>query len=684
MSQSPVEDLGSDHVLRYQQGWKALNRLLHEDRSFSGHEKNCAYLNLRGTSSAFADASFVTGLNFPDDGRGIAVADWDFDGDLDFWTSNRTAPRVRFMKNTAADETGAAFVTVRLQGDGDGTNRDAIGARLRLFIDGESVPRIRSLRTADGFLSMSSNWIHFGLGTPSQIDRLEVDWPGGGTETISGLAPKGFFLVRQGSGTAQRWTPPATRAPLEPSTPELPAESDAARVFLAARLPCPTLPVIDATAKARELDSELNGPVLVNLWASWCTPCVKELSEWSREAAKITAAGLRIIALNTDALDPSTGDPQAAAALLEKLRFPFEHHDAREQTVQNLNLLQRAVIDRWLPLPVPSSFLLDKHGEVAAIYRGPVAVATLLEDVGMLEEAADGDLRPRAVPFPGKWTHGPPSPSPLHLAAQFVDFAQSGEALKYLHRYIDRGGGSHLPESERRQHHADVLYVLGSLLLEDKQVDAARAAYEEAALLNPDDLRIRADLGRLTNSTGNLADAEQQFREALRINPDDADALRMLAFNLVQQEKFPAAAPMFARLVQASPQDAKLRVQFATVLDNAGRAGEAVEQYKQVLALSPKTLNAANGIARIRASHPDATLRNGKEALALGQRLCQMTANKVPGYLDTLAMAHAELGQFEQALETARMALTLNPDDAGVAARVALYEAGQPFRRDPP
>lgn len=666
MSQSPIEKVNQENAFVYSQGWKALNRLLHEDRSFSGHEKNCAYLNTGGRD--FADASFVTGLNFEDDGRGIGLVDWDFDGDLDFWTTNRTAPRVRFMKNNTAP--GKAFVTVRLTGNGKTTNRDAIGARLRLYLKGETVPRLRSIRTSEGFLSMSSHWIHFGLGKATGIDRLEVDWPGGGTETIAGLVPGAFFRVKQGSGKAVRWSPPTGRTPLTPSTPELPEESDTSAVLLAARLPCPVLPIIE-DGKPRKLDKELDGPVLINLWASWCAPCAVELSDWSEKSLELTAAGLRIIALNTDRLDPDNGDPERAAELLKNIEFPFDHFEAQDQTVQSLNLLQRAVVDRWLPLPVPSSFLLDEKGQLAAMYRGPVSAEKLLEDVAKLGQSAE-QLRASAVPFQGKWTHDPPTSAPLSLATQFVDFSQPDEALSYLRRYIARGGGEYLPDAAQKQHHADILYVLGSLLVEDKQNEAAREAFEEAATLNPDDLRVRAELGRLGSQSGNVAVAEKQFREALRINPDDQNALRMLALSLAQQKKFSESVPFFDRAVGASKKDSKLRNQYATALDKAGKSAEAVEQYKQVLGLNPKALGAANGIARIRASHPDAALRNGREALILGQRLCQMTGNKSAAFLDTLAMAHAELREFDKALEAARRAVVLKPGDTELVSRVAL------------
>ena len=670
MSQSPVADFDPRIVERYQQGWKALNRLLHEERSFSGHERNCAYLNTGGKD--FADVSFVSGLDFLDDGRGIGLVDWDFDGDLDFWTTNRTAPRIRFMKNMSPP--GSAFVTVRLEGDGKRTNRDAIGARMRLYLKGEKVPRLRTLKAGDGFLSMSSKWVHFGLGSTPDIERLEIDWPGGTTEKIVGLEPGGFFVVEQGSGKGIRYLRPAVRG-LEPSQPELPEESDAARIVLAARLPCPVLPVKDGDGKERVLDGELRGPVLVNLWASWCAPCVQEMAEWTRQAGKFT--GLRILALNTDGLDPVMGDPAGAAAMLEKLAFPFETFEARRQAVRNLDLLQRATLDRWLTLPVPATFLLDDRGDVAVIYRGPVTTEQLLADVAMLGKDRS-DLRPLATPFAGVWTHDPPAPQPVRLAVQFIDFAQADEALEYLKRYIDGGGGFHLPETERKFHHADILYVLAVLLMEDKQLDAAKTALEEAAALNPNDARVRFDLGRAMGSGGDLAGAERQFREVLRLNPNHLAAVRMLAVALARQERFSEAALLYARLVRSQPKDAKLRRQYGVVLEGAGDAASAVEEYKAVLELEPEILAVANSIARIWAAHPDAKLRKGREALVLGKRLFQRSRSAAS--LDTLGMAYAELGQFDKALESARAAAKLRPGDAGIAERIALYEEGRAFR----
>ena len=265
MSQSPIDDASPDATRRYAQGWAALNRLLHEDRSFSGHERNCAFLNIGG--GRFADVSAISGLDFDDDGRGLAVVDWDFDGDLDLWMTCRTAPRVRYLRND--NNSGNHFLTVKLRGNGTGTNRDAIGARLELYLPGNPIPQIRSLHAGDGFLSQSSKWIHFGLGSEVNIDRLVIQWPGGKHETIGGLQVDRFYTIEQGSARADIWSPPARRVKPIASTPRLPKSTEQARIVLPSRLPLPELRLIDELGNKTTLNDSRGGPLLINLWGSW-------------------------------------------------------------------------------------------------------------------------------------------------------------------------------------------------------------------------------------------------------------------------------------------------------------------------------------------------------------------------------------------------------------------------------
>ena len=85
MSRTPDEVAGADQAADYLQAWQQILTWTEQGKSWSGKEKHCCFLNIPG--KPFADISIVSGINFADDGRGIAVVDWDHDGRQDFWVS---------------------------------------------------------------------------------------------------------------------------------------------------------------------------------------------------------------------------------------------------------------------------------------------------------------------------------------------------------------------------------------------------------------------------------------------------------------------------------------------------------------------------------------------------------------------------------------------------------------------
>ena len=151
-------------VDEYVASWHATMQLLREGKSFSGRERNCAFLN-QGNHK-FTTVSAVSGLDFADDGRAIASVDWDHDGDLDLWIQNRTGPRLRFMKNQSRESQpgtdASSSVSVLLPGVT--CNRDAIGARVEIVSQqSATAPLVQTLRAGDEYLSQSSKGLHFRL-----------------------------------------------------------------------------------------------------------------------------------------------------------------------------------------------------------------------------------------------------------------------------------------------------------------------------------------------------------------------------------------------------------------------------------------------------------------------------------------------------------------------------------------
>ena len=81
----------------YEQGWSAINELIRADGTWSGYERNIFYAN--NGDGTFSDISGVIGMDFLEDGRAFALADFDHDGRQEVFLKNRNAPQLRLLKN---------------------------------------------------------------------------------------------------------------------------------------------------------------------------------------------------------------------------------------------------------------------------------------------------------------------------------------------------------------------------------------------------------------------------------------------------------------------------------------------------------------------------------------------------------------------------------------------------------
>ena len=365
-----------------------------EGKSFSGRERNTFFLNLGNGS--FADASGISGFDYLDDGRAIAITDWDHDGALDFWAYNRSSPRLRLMRNrTTSSDAGGNWLGLKLRGVT--SNLDAIGTRVEIALP--AGPLVRTVRAGEGFLSQSSTRLHFGLGDHSAPLTLSIYWPGDrNPEVVTDVPCNQIIEIHQGSGVARSWERPSDSVLSARAQQSLPVTENA-RIVLAGRPPMPRIPGI---SPAHEGD----GPMLLSVWASWCKPCIEELSALQRRRAELNDAGLRVVLVNADEQAP---DREAkVAALLKKRLVPFENRLATERSLRILDATQRSLTQRQRALPLPASFLIDSRGRLAIIYKGKVNVTTLLEDAAALGDDPAA-WRSAAVPFPAGMVH----PSPI-------------------------------------------------------------------------------------------------------------------------------------------------------------------------------------------------------------------------------------------------------------------------------
>ena len=161
------------------------------DMTWSGYQKKKMFRNLGG--QAFKEISGEAGVDNDKDGRGIAMADFDNDGKLDFYQAN--ADQNGMYYHNISEGVGN-WVQFKLTGTK--SNRDAIGARITLTTG--ALKQIREIDGGNGYAGQSMKRAHFGIGKATKVDAVEIRWPSGLVEKVSGVSINKINKVTEGKG----------------------------------------------------------------------------------------------------------------------------------------------------------------------------------------------------------------------------------------------------------------------------------------------------------------------------------------------------------------------------------------------------------------------------------------------------------------------------------------------------
>jgi hypothetical protein len=154
-------------------------------------------LFLNQGNAAFREVASQAGSSFAQArvGRGLATGDFDRDGDVDLLMTTNNGPAVLFRND---QKTGNRSLRLRLTGTS--SNRDAIGASVRIFHDGTSQSRM--VRSGSSYLSQSELPVTFGVGKRDRVERVVIAWPNGRTEEFKDVATGRPYDVVEGKGLA--------------------------------------------------------------------------------------------------------------------------------------------------------------------------------------------------------------------------------------------------------------------------------------------------------------------------------------------------------------------------------------------------------------------------------------------------------------------------------------------------
>jgi tetratricopeptide (TPR) repeat protein len=225
---------------------------------------------------------------------------------------------------------------------------------------------------------------------------------------------------------------------------------------------------------------------------------------------------------------------------------------------------------------------------------------------------------------------------------------------------------------------------LGFALRESNDLPGAVAACKKAIDLDPNSFSAHGNLGTALLLQGDKAGAVAAYKKAIELNPKSAPAYNNLGLALRLSNDWPGAVAAYKKAIEFDPGHFQAHHGLGMTLLSQGRHAEAEQAYLGAIKAQPAFALAYNDVAWLLATCPDDKVRDGKRAVEFATTACERTGWKVPAYLDTLAAAYAEAGQFEDAIryETRALADPAFEARSGPVARqrLGLYQQKKPFR----
>ena len=336
-------------------------------------------------SSGFAEMSSVSGLNLPaaDDARAAATTDWDHDGDMDLVVLCRSSPQIRIFINALGNRNSISF---RLTGKQ--SNRDAVGARVELYLKDQSSPLIRSVQAGNGARSQSTSVLHFGVGSEKRvIESAVVYWPSGLTQTFTNLSVGSVYELVEGNASlneriSKRRDLKYRAAPLAGSSLIPKAKS---RVMVSPRQPLPGWEVQAAAAQWGSLRLSDQRSTVVMLWDN--------NSESDQALFRLDRIAEKLQANNVDLVTIFLGNADLRPDEIWNYVSTFGEDFPRIKNWLSLSDAGREQLKitcghlfAKLELPqTPVIFLVDREQKLAAIYpAGALKDGILTDDIGLL------------------------------------------------------------------------------------------------------------------------------------------------------------------------------------------------------------------------------------------------------------------------------------------------------------
>jgi tetratricopeptide (TPR) repeat protein len=523
----------------YEEGWNAINELIRSDYTWSGYERNVFYANNR--DGTFSDVSGAVGLDFVEDGRAFALADFDGDGRLEALLKNRNAPQVRLLKIVAAELPPSIAFRLR----GVKSNRDAIGATITVG------RQTKAVQAGSGFLSQHSKELMFGLGEAKGVVDATIRWPSGEVQPLHGLPVQHRIWVEEG-------VPPSRMEPfrnngtvsggLEPAGESLP---DTVETWLLSPVAAPS--------------SAFGKPVLVTI------------SDESNDLAPVYNIIYRyLFDRHRDMLLPTSFLIDEKSQIVKV----YQGRVAPAKVEADKGKIPRGVAERLAAaLPFPGAAGTYEFG------RNNLTFGSVFFERGYLAQAeAAFRLVLRDDPSSGEAYYG--------LGSVYLKQEKTREARDCFERAVKLHASypDTLPNAWNN---------LGLLATREGRMDEAIANFEQALRVSPDYWIALENLGNAYRQQERWDQARQTLERALAARPNDAAANYNLAMVFAQTDDAERADRYLRRALELRPAYPEALNNMGILYLRTGRRDQAVAEFEQCIRVAPEFDQSYLNLARV-------------------------------------------------------------------------------------
>jgi tetratricopeptide (TPR) repeat protein len=226
---------------------------------------------------------------------------------------------------------------------------------------------------------------------------------------------------------------------------------------------------------------------------------------------------------------------------------------------------------------------------------------------------------------------------------------------------------------------------LAKVFAQQKNFDQAISYWSKLVKVKPDEPDVLNDLGIVFFHQGKLDKAVESWSKSLRLNPDQAKVHNWLANVSASRGSIAETVAHWQQSLKIDSNQPNLHNKLATVFYQKKQFDDAFTHWTSALSMEPDHPGILNSLAWMKATNEGSNFYDPQEAVELAQLACELTEYKQPSILDTLSVAYAAAGRFDEAIKTARKAVSLatsanQPQLAEeIESHLRLFEAGRPY-----